>query len=77
MRITHDFKYVVTYLNSDNAFRSDELNGHSTPLGGNIGQNPFTFDNYNLFQSVPEPGSVTLFSVGLLGMSWLRRRQRA
>ena len=70
------FKWVATYLNSGNAFRSDELNGQDTLPGGNIGNNPFTFDNYNLVQSVPEPATTTLLGVGLLaGVSWMRRKR--
>lgn len=68
------FKYVGTYLNSGNAYRSDELNGQGTAPGGNIGQSPFTFDNYNTFNSVPEPASAALLGLGLLaGAFWVRR----
>lgn len=38
------FKFLATYLNSDNAFRSDEFIGaaETTANSGNIGSNPFT-----------------------------------
>jgi len=70
------FNYVATYLNSGNAFRSDELHGHSTALGGNIGQNPFTFDNYNTFITpVPEPTSVALLGLGVTSLLIFSRRK--
>jgi len=69
------FLYVATYLNSGNAFRSDELHGHSTPLGGNIGQSPFEFDNYNLFVTVPEPTTAALLGAGLVSLFIFGRRR--
>lgn len=49
------FKYVATYLNSSNAFRSDEFHGvaQATVPGGNIGANPVSLSagDYNTFNS--------------------------
>jgi hypothetical protein len=49
------FKYVVTYLNSGNAFRSDEFHGvqQATVPSGNPGNNPVTLatGDYNTFNS--------------------------
>jgi pullulanase len=49
------FKYVVTYLNAGNAFRSDEFHGVAagTVTGGNIGQSSFSLGSgdFNTFQT--------------------------
>ncbi|MSU58565.1 MAG: PEP-CTERM sorting domain-containing protein [Pedosphaera sp.] len=63
-------------LNPDNAFRSNELNGDAY-AGGNIGQSPFTVTGYNVFQSVPEPSSLTLLALGGLCAARLWHRRRA
>lgn len=68
------FRYVATYLNPNDAFRSNELHGHGGTVGSNIGQNPFTFDNFNVFVSVPEPTSMALLGLGLAGLLIFRRR---
>lgn len=53
------FSYVATYLNSGNAFRSDEFHGvaASTVSGGNPGQGPVTLvdGDSNVFQSAEPP----------------------
>ncbi|MEM8874812.1 MAG: hypothetical protein AAGD32_11215 [Planctomycetota bacterium] len=71
------FDFVVTYLNSSNAFRSDEFVGVSgtTVPSGNIGQNPVTLltNDFATFTAIPEPLSV-LAGGGLLGLIVLRRR---
>ncbi len=41
-------RWVATLINPSNAYRANELHG-SIYAGANIGSNPFTFDNYNLF----------------------------
>jgi len=53
------FRYVATYLNSGNAFRSDEFHGvaASTVPAGNIGQAPvgLATGDYNTFQAYEAP----------------------
>ena len=74
---SQSFKYIATYLNNNNAFRSNELHGvaQSTVPGGNIGQNTLTLaaGDFNTFITMPEPGGMTL--LGLASLALLRRRQ--
>ncbi|MEM6315632.1 MAG: hypothetical protein AAF743_16210 [Planctomycetota bacterium] len=71
------FDFVATYLNSSNAFRSDEFVGvASSTIGpGNIGQNPVTLGtmDFATFTAIPEP-LTALAGGGLLGLVALRRR---
>jgi hypothetical protein len=70
------FNYVVTYLNSGNAFRSDEVMGQTALGGGNVGQNPVTLaDEYNTFVTIPEPSTLILGAVGAIGLLVARRRK--
>jgi hypothetical protein len=74
------FKYVVTYLNSANAFRSDEFNGVASFAGGNPGNGGsvnLASGDFNTFQSIPEPSSVGLMLLSGTGMLALLRRRRA
>ncbi len=83
------FDYVVTYLNSGNAFRSDEFHGvaSSTVPPGNPGQNPTTLasGDFNTFTSVapsdgvraPAMAPVTVLLVtGAMGLAARRRLRR-
>ena len=71
------FDFVATYLNSSNAFRSNEAIGASdAPSGGtNIGNGALTFSSFETFnQAIPEPTSVALmFGICLFGASRRRR----
>lgn len=60
------FRYVATYLNSGNAFRSDEFHGvqQATVPPGNIGQAPVTlatgdFNTFNSFQPIVQNGDLS------------------
>lgn len=72
------FRYVATYLNPADAFRSDEFQGvaRSTVPPGNVGFGSVTLaaGDFNTFNSVPEPASLAL--VGLAGVLGLARRRR-
>lgn len=69
------FRYVVTYLNNDNAFRSDEFHGVAALAGGNVGQAPVSLasGDFVLVNSIPEPASIALLGLG--GLLMLRRRR--
>jgi hypothetical protein len=75
------FGYVATLLNQGNAFRSDEFNGVATTTAnsGNVGQNPLTLgqEDYNVFQTIPEPGTFAFMAVGALGLLYRRLRRQA
>jgi hypothetical protein len=66
------FKYVATYLNSDNAFRSDEFHGVASFGPGNPGNNTVSLadGDFNTFVSytaaVPEPSPVLAIPTVLL-----------
>lgn len=73
------FRYLATYLNQDNSFRSNEFNGvsfsGSNPGNGstiNLGANDF-----HTFQSVPEPSALSLLGLtALAAVTGYRRRVR-
>ena len=68
------FGVAATYLNSGNAFRSDEA-FESAGLGAdNPGNNPATFTGFDTINTVPEPSSVSLLGLG--GLALLVRRRR-
>lgn len=81
------FDYVATYINSGNAFRSDEFHGvaASTAASGNIGSNgnpgggggsiALANGDFNTFVSIPEPNTALLLGIGL-GAVLLRRMRR-
>ncbi len=71
------FRYFATYLNSGNAFRSDEFNGVATFAGGNPGNNTVNLANgdfHTFVSAVPEPGSILMFGIAML--SAMPRRKR-
>lgn len=76
------FKFVGTYLNSGNSFRSDEAIGFSisggNPGAGGIGSYPNTVAASEFsFQTVPEPSTYALLglSAAALGSYVIRRRR--
>lgn len=66
--------FVATYLNSGNAFRSNEGVGDGLP-GTNVGQNPATFTGARAYTVVPEPSSALFLSLSILGLTALSRRR--
>ncbi len=75
------FRYVATYLNSSNTWRSNEFHGVSAATVGsdNIGLNPFSLaeGDFNTFRSastVPEPSTIILLGSSLAGLILFRRR---
>lgn len=78
LAVGDSFDYVGTYLNSGNAFRSNEFQGvvnQSPAFDSNIGQNNVVLadGDYRTFVSVPEPASLAL--VGLGGLMMIGRRR--
>lgn len=78
------FKFVGTYLNSENSFRSDEAIGFTisggNPGNGGIGSYPNTVATSEVtFQTVPEPSTYAMALAALAcgGYSMRRRRARA
>lgn len=80
------FDFVGTYLNSGNAFRSNEFIGVAPGsfADGNIGQAPATLsaNDFVRFNSVaatavPEPGALALLAAGAVPAALLVRRRRA
>ena len=77
------FKFVGTYLNGDNSFRSDEALGFSisggNPGNGGIGSYPNTVATSEFtFQTIPEPSTHALLALSAvaLGGYAVRRRHR-
>jgi len=77
------FKFVGTYLNADNSFRSDEAFGFSiaggNPGAGGIGNYPNTIATSEFtFQTIPEPSTYAMLILGAaaFGGYALRRRRR-
>jgi hypothetical protein len=77
------FKFVGTYLNSGNSFRSDEAFGFSisggNPGAGGIGSYPNTIATSEFtFQTIPEPSTYALLGLtaAALGAHVIRRRRR-
>lgn len=66
------FNFVGTYLNANDAFRSDEAFGGGI-AAGNPGQNAVTFSSNLTYTPVPEPSSALLGSLALLGLLGRRR----
>ncbi len=66
------FQFVGTYLNPENAFRSNEGIGDGLP-SDNPGQSDVTFTGSRLYTTIPEPTSALLAGFGLLAL--LRRRR--
>ena len=75
----NSFDYVVTYLNSGNAFRSNEFIGTSTVPASNVGQAPVTLaaGDFNRYTSaaIPEPGTFALLGLGVFGVFAKRRKK--
>ncbi|MEL7500514.1 MAG: PEP-CTERM sorting domain-containing protein [Planctomycetota bacterium] len=72
--LTDDFRFVATYLNSTNAFRSDEAIGAGIGPGNPGNGGSVTFTNSLLFSSVPEPTTALTFGACLVGIGFRRRR---
>ena len=73
------FDYFGTYLNSSNAFRSNEFQGvrDQAAFDSNVGQNPVTLQDgdYLTFESVvPEPASLAVVGLGGLMLAGRGRR---
>ena len=74
LTVGNTLRFVATYLNSDNDFRSNEGVGDGLPPGTtNVGVNPASFTASRSYTVVPEPTSVAFLS--LLGLTALRRRR--
>lgn len=66
------FDFVATYLNPNNAYRSDEGIGDGLP-SDNPGHSDVSFTGFRTYTTVPEPAVALLGSLGLLAL--LRRRK--
>lgn len=72
-----EFDYVATYLNSSNAFRSNEFQGVAqSTVPGSVGQTTVTLaaGDFNTFVTVPEPATAGLLGVVTLLLGIRRRK---
>ncbi len=68
------FNFVGTYLNTSNAFRSDEAFGGGIGPGNPGVPSTATFSSFLTYTTVPEPSVFALF--GILGFALIFRRRR-
>lgn len=66
----------VAYMTSDTGYMSDEVMPGPAIAGGNPGfDNSVTISNFNRFEAVPEPASMTALALGVAALA--RRRRKA
>jgi hypothetical protein len=76
------FKFVATYLNASNSYRSNEAIGFAisggNPSNGGIGAYPNTIATSEAtFTTIPEPSNYALLGLGAAFGLWQRRRKKA